>query len=765
MTRAILKNKRDPRGLSFKIINLSYFSIILMSYGNTVFAQSNSPSDVVEISDDIVVTAQKRSETSQQVPIAITAISGKQMAEQNIRSAIDVVSGIANLRTQSPLGDGIPVFAMRGISMSDFSFSQNGPIAVYYDEVYHGSFPLMGLGIYDLERVEVLKGPQSTLYGKNTTGGAINFISHRPDFVTEGYLSLGFGNYEHYQADGAFQTALGDKVASRTAFTIDRADGWFKNHASRQPDLASTRQYAIRQSFLLKPSDDVSVLLRGATSLQNPINYGIGSLPADGDGIGAYYSLVGIEPDFRAGFSDREGDQPEVFRRRARTYSLSATVIAELNDALTLTSITAYENGKLRVHEDSDGSYLRVAELDYNATAKQLSQELRLAGNIGNQLEFTAGAFWNRERIRNATTSVYFEDFDADGNGVVDFNDCVATGFFACKVGNRFRQQKESLAVYLDANYAITGNLKLRGGLRYTHDKAKLRDFTAYLSGTDDVPIANTIPGSPVFDAKTSLDHQNSNVSGRIGLDFQASRNILLYGSYSRGYRGAAFNAQAFADPSELTVATPEKVESYEVGAKTDLFNRILRLNVAAFWYNYRNQQVLDVDPATLTTPLINLPKSRIRGVEIEGRLRATRMLTLSGSAGLLDTEIREGTSFGFSLRGNRLITAPKLTLSGGIDWDIQAGTDRVIKLHGDVAYSSRQYYDLFNSVSQKGYALLNGSISYEMQDEGLTFTAWARNMTDKKYVTNIIDASGLGFIYRQIGVPRMYGVTARKAF
>lgn len=701
----------------------------------------------------------------QQVPIAITAISGEQMAEQNIRSALDVVSGIANVKTQSPLGDGIPVFAMRGISMSDFSFSQNGPIAIYYDEVYHGSFPLMGLGIYDLERVEVLKGPQSTLYGKNTTGGAINFISRRPDFNTEGYLSLGFGNHEHYQADGAFQTALGDQVASRTAFTFDRADGWFKNHAPGKPDLAATRQYAIRQSFLLKPSDDVTVLLRGATSLQNPINYGIGSLPADADGIGAPYAELGIAPDFRAGFSDREGDQPELFRRRARTYSLSATVIADLNDALTFTSITAFEDGKLRVHEDSDGSHLRVAELDYAAKARQVSQEFRLTGSIGDQFEFTAGAYWNRERIRNATNSIYFGDFDADGSGVVDAADCIATGFFACKVGNSFRQQKVSIATYVDASYAITERIKLRGGLRYTHDRAKLRDFTALLSGMDDVPIANTIPGAAAFDATTSRDDKNDNVSGRIGIDLQASSNTLFYGSYSRGYRGAAFNAQAFFDPSELTVAKPEKVESFEAGAKMDLFDRMLRLNVAAFWYNYRNQQVLDVDPATLTTPLINLPKSRIRGMEVEGRLRATRLLTLSASAGLLDTEIREGTSFGLNLRGNRLITAPKLTASGAVDWDIEAGTSRVFKVHADAAYASRQYYDLFNSASQKGYVLVNGSLSYVLEDKGLTLSAWVRNLADKKYVTNIIDASGLGFIYRQIGVPRMYGVTARKSF
>ena len=250
-----------------------------------------APTDVAGADGDIVVTAQRRNERLQDVPVSITALSGDQLADKRIASPTDLVSSVPNLQAASTVGEGIPVFSLRGISMSDYSINQQGPVATYIDDVYKGTFPLLPVALYDLERVEVLRGPQGTLYGKNTTGGAINIISRRPGFSTEGYLAVGIGNYQRYEANGALQAALSDKVAARVAFTFARADGWFKNRLPGQADANATRQYAVRVSLLAQPTDRLQFLLRLSTSLQNPTNYGIFARPA-ADGIGANAGAV-----------------------------------------------------------------------------------------------------------------------------------------------------------------------------------------------------------------------------------------------------------------------------------------------------------------------------------------------------------------------------------------------------------------------------------------------------------------------------------------
>jgi len=247
--------------------------------GQALMAQTaaqTAPAD----DQEIVVTAQKRSERLQDVPISVSAIGGDAIRKQRLSSADDLVTKIPNLQLTSTVGDGTPIFALRGVSMSDYSLNQAGPVATYYDEVYKGNFAFLGVALYDLERVEVLRGPQGTLYGKNTTGGAVNLISRKPDLgKTDGYINLGYGNYNRREANGAINLPLGETLAARMAFTIARADGWFRNQLPGKPDLGGTREYALRGSLLWEPADGTSFLLRASTSYQNPYNYGIFAAP------------------------------------------------------------------------------------------------------------------------------------------------------------------------------------------------------------------------------------------------------------------------------------------------------------------------------------------------------------------------------------------------------------------------------------------------------------------------------------------------------
>jgi iron complex outermembrane receptor protein len=251
---------------------LSSAALVAFMAAAPAFAQQ-APQAETEgaIAGEIVVTAAKRSENLQSVPISISAIGGDALAKSRITNVDSLVTKVANLQISSTVGDNTPIFALRGVSMSDFSLNQSSPVATYYDEVYKGNFAFLGVSMYDLERVEVLRGPQGTLYGKNTTGGAVNLISRDAKLgEVNGYLTAGYGNYNRFDVNGAVNVPLGEKAALRVAGTFARADGWFKNVVPGMPDLASTREWALRGTLKAEPAEGVKLTLRASHSFQNP---------------------------------------------------------------------------------------------------------------------------------------------------------------------------------------------------------------------------------------------------------------------------------------------------------------------------------------------------------------------------------------------------------------------------------------------------------------------------------------------------------------
>jgi iron complex outermembrane receptor protein len=723
---------------------------------------------------DIVVTAQRREEKLQDVPIAITALGSEQLKAQRLTGTGDLAGIVPNLQATATTGDSTPIFALRGISMSDYSFNQNGPVATYFDEVYRGNVAILGVSMFDLERVEVLRGPQGTLYGKNTTGGAINFISRVPTFEPGGNLSIGIGNYERREASGAFQAPLGDTLAVRVAFTFARASGTTRNLLPGQPDPDSVREYGVRGTLLFEPSDAMKFVLRASTSLQNPWNYGVYNQPtAAGIGGGVYDQFHAIDPVaypltdyFRTGLRPRQIEANAIQRRRNRTYALSLTGNISLGSDLTLTSISSWNHGTLLSPEESDGSPLKVIEITYYGKATQLAQDLRISSDFSGPFNFTLGAYYDNEKIYNRTLFPFWQDLDFDGNGSLDANDCLVAFPLGCKVQNSFNQKKQSFAAYSDARFEIADHVTLRGGLRYTHDKGDLTNFISQAIGSDDVVLINLIPGSLTdINSTTRRTYSKDNLSGKVGIDYEPTRNMLFYASYSRGYRGSAFNAQALFDPSELTVAKPETISSYEAGFKSQLFNRMLQLNCSAFYYDYKNQQFIDIDPVSAAQRLVNLPKSRIIGAELELVARPTDALQLNGSISLLDTKVKQGTLQGSSIIGNELANAPRLSAYYEASWKMAELAAGSINLHVDGHYSSRQWFELQNYLDQKSYTIVNGSISFQSDHDRWKLSAWAKNVFNKLYYTARLDVSNFGFVANHLGAPRTYGVSVDHTF
>ena len=713
---------------------------------------SMDPSSEME---EVTVTALRRSERLQDVPVSITALAGAALAEQKITNLTDVVSLVPNLQAGGTVGEGVPVFALRGVSMADFSLNQQGPVATYYDEVYKGSFPFLGLDLFDIERIEVLRGPQGTLYGKNTTGGAVNLISRKPGFDTEGYLTLGYGNYDRKEANGAYQAALSDKLAMRTAFTYAYGDGWFRNALPGHPDMNGTDQWGARLSLLYNANDRLSFLLRLTGTRQNPINFGIYARPGAA-GIGAgIYEAYGIELSdsalFRAGLSRYELEDERALHRLHKTASAALTTTWNISDALAVTSVTSTDYGRLYVPEDADGSPMALIEDDVFSVAHQMAEDLRIASAHDTGLNYIFGVYYNRESMTAGTEFHYFTDIPLP----------CQPSLVACVVRNHFDQTKTTTAAYADLSYKLSEPFILRSGLRVTHDRGSISDYRAQLLNSDGTPVANTVPGSLDFNATTGDHFSNDNVTGKVGFDYKPTPENLLYISVSKGYRASAFNAQAYFLPTELNVAGPETVWAYELGAKSQLLNRLITVNAALFHYAYRGQQALNVDSAPLAQTLVNIPRSRIDGAEVELTAHPIDALRLNLGVGLLRTRIQDAVVSGVDLSGNRLPNSPSVSLTTGVDWDVARTSQGRFTLGLNANMNSKQYLELFNvpRLAQKSVTLLNGQLRYHTPDDRYGVSVWGRNLGNKFYVTSAIDVSGFGFDYFHLGTPRTYGI------
>ena len=773
--------------------------------------QAEAPADAPAALEEIVVTAQKRSESLQSVPVSVTVLTSAQLSELKLDTPSDLAAHIPNLQVNGVDGEGSPLFSLRGVSMFDYSLNQSSPVASYMDEVYKGNFVLFGVEMYDLERIEVLRGPQGTLYGKNTTGGAINFVTVKPGFDTEGNVSVGYGNYARNEAQGAFQTALiPEKLAVRFAFTYTKVDGFVDNVLADHPDLEGVDEYGLRLSLLYVINDDATMTMRLSKSMQDPQNYAIidtniaqpntATGSPGGVGFTGYFRTLNGSFTGPALTNDQVG-QNYTPRRRQDNEAVETTIDWKLSSALALTSITSLDSGSLFNPEGTDGAPYDIFKLPYFGTDHQFTQDLRLTSSSGGPFDYIVGAYYQHEDIYNSTQNQVYNFLDESMPANYEY--CAASSFApagagvgyasgmvinpGCVYHNSFDQIRNSWAVYSDDSYEITPLVKLRAGLRYNHDNGAQKNALDQLRGPDQVPIANlgffseqpggypaptlALPGSPnyaslVNETRSQYLH-NTATTGRAGIDFTPTKESLLYVSYSRGYRSAAFNSQFLFTPSDFSTVQPETLDSIEAGFKTTWIENRLQLDGAVFRYQYKNQQLIDVRPSG-AQPLINLGRSRIVGGELELVARPVRTLTLRAGLGLLDAKVRDGAIADGTINvdGHFLPEAPKVsgTLAG--DWDaLNFGPSR-LTLHLDGSYASKQYFELQNEdqIAQVPYALVNGRLTYH-GDDRWDVGVWVRNMLDKFYLTNAYDLQSLGFDYRHRGEPRMFGVNAGYRF
>jgi iron complex outermembrane receptor protein len=733
--------------------------------------------------NEIVVTAQRQTERIQDVPIAITAISAADLIRRGVRQAGDIVSSVPNMLLNSPYGpEAQPTITLRGVTTQDFSENQSSPIAMYVDEVYKSVGAVQALQVYDLTRVEVLRGPQGTLYGKNATGGAISFYSTNPSLtLADGYVTAAAGNFHDYSVRAAAGAPIIDGVfGARVAVMYEKRDGWVHSVVPGVEPLNGVDAYAGRATFLAKPMESLTATLKISASRSGGTPYGAHALNNDP-------TVTGF--DGTIGWFDNGAKY--AVHKDIRNDSASLKLEWEFAQHATLTSITGYDYG--RWYEKSDDGGLPIeARLDdpntYFSSVNEFSQEIRVASRDSGALGWLAGLYYGRESLH---ATVQFHFFDGYPGSFVTPDNLTLYGFDEY---NNFDQIKTSKAAFVNVHFDVTPAFTLRAGARVTRDDISVENFFALEGGLQSAPVGfapdggttlwtQTIPYSPIASytqystalapqdgVNPTLTQNNNNVSVKVGADWKPTDRILAYLSFSEGYRGAAFNGQAFNAPAELNFAAPEKLNAIEIGLKSEWWERRAEFNAAAFHYDYRNQQFLDAFalPGGAGTGFhtVNAPKSRVDGAEFEFRAKVINDLELRASLGLLHSKYVELTLHGVDLSGNHLIQAPDYDGSVAADWRFAHIPSGDFRLMLQSNFYGKQYFDAPNTqrIAQSAYGIANGRVSFESGSRpGFALGAWIKNITNREYLAYGLAQrdpaqGGLGFDYALVGEPRTFG-------
>ena len=638
---------------------------------------------------------------------------------------------------------------MRGIATPEFNLNSTSPTGVFYDEVYLGTQWLGGPQIFDLERIEVLRGPQGTLYGKNTTGGTVNLITRAPSFKPGGYLNVEVGTNEFFHVTGAAETVLvEDKLAARLAVNMTQSDGWVKNRSqlSNSRDLSSIDNHAVRLALKYQ-GEDWDATLRLLTSRSSPTNIGIiasGTAPGgvEGNGVNPRVSPYNGQP-----FDNHEGAYDHVGEINANGDGVYLTITKSLG-GFELTSISSYFEGDFKNTVDVDGSIADFFWIDFFANQNEMSQDLRIATDNQGGFNFIAGVYYQGDLVDIHTL------YQSRGAPLFDQD---------------YKQQRWSYAAYIDGTLDFTSAFQAYGGIRWTSDHGRLRNYRVVSSLPPFIA-----PGIPI---QPTLTYDDEEPTGRLGLRYKLNPDLMLYAQYARGYRSSAFNGGALAQPADLNVGAPEFLDSFEAGVKSQWFDDRLRLNVSAFRYDFENQQfrnTVNIGGGAFASVLINAPTSQIQGLEAEMFLEVTPDFTVSAGLGLLDTEFKDlqlqeaAGSPPEDLSGNKLVEAPPYTLNLAADYTLPLANDTELAFHVDAVNVGEQYFTAFNRDESKTdeFWEANARIVFRDPSKNYEIAIWGKNLNDNEEPTGIIVNGAPNFIrFTTVPYPRRFGVELNYRF
>lgn len=707
-------------------------------------------------SDEIIVTAQRREQAAQDVAVALTAFDGETLVDLGVDTVNGLENFTPNLEIESQFGSGQPSFSIRGVGFRDYATLNAPTVGVYVDDVAY-PIPVTTQGVlFDIERVEVLRGPQGTLYGRNTTGGAIKIISARPTDAFAAGLTVEGGRFGRVETEGYLSGPVADRVRLRVSGATGHGGDWQVNRETGQT-LGDARRYALRGLAEVDIAENVTGLINLHGFLDNSDGLGLqlfndstldpSALAHEGQrstsfGSSAEFAaLIGIETD-TAPFRDNEG------------WGISGALNAALSFA-DLVYIGAYETLNRKEFNDFDALSVGGAGVFFQTSADVQSHELRLSGRAADRLDWVAGVFYSREDL----SEVYQSDFVAS----------FGPGF---AVTTPYDQDVRTIAGYLHGEYALSALVSIIGGVRYEDERRELNNLGTFATGFGPFNFANgTVDGT-----LENRELNAENLSGKVGVNLTPTEDLLVYASYSRGVKSGGFTAYNTLNPAAIDPFEPEKLDAFEVGAKTDWLGGALTLNLAAFYYDYENQQVQSAifDPGTgaIVGRIVNAPESEIYGAELEAVWRPAPWLTITQALGLKDGSFQEFLDLDtaatgaageavFVDRAGQDLGFPNVSYQGAAigEWTFDGEWRLGARL--DYAFRDELSLPLLGPVYEvDDYWLVNAQIAMGPASGRWELALWGRNILNADYdeTRNFFIAPGGVADVAAPGLPATYG-------
>lgn len=725
-------------------------------------------------SQDIIVTAQKRSESVNSVPLSITAVSGDDLKAQGVTD----VAGLAKVTpgfNAIDSGFGTPVYFLRGIGFFDSSLAAKPTVTVYVDEV-PVPYTVMTKGAsFDLERVEVLKGPQGTLFGSNATGGAINYIAAKPTWSPEAGMSLSYGRFNRFSAEGFASGPLSDTLAARISLRHEGGGDWQKSY-TRDASLGQRSFTQGRLQLAWRPVETVRLNLTFNGNQDHGDTTAPQLVTPFQQSAGFFDPRLVAYP--RAPRNNRAADWGTSFPLKKDNWQVQAALRGEvdLTDDITLTSISSYSRFKEAYGQDSDGTTLRLTDVFLQGDIKSFSQEVRLGGSLlGDGSWIVGGNYeWGKthelltQRLNDQSSAHVFDRF----------------GFPSIELVPQLGDTKyRSLAAFADVSIPIGPTLTATGGIRYTDTKVDFAGCTlnagngTYARGFElifglpsgTIPLGGCVTfndaGRPGLFTGTLPE---DNVSWRGVLQWEPGNGKLFYASVSRGYKSGSFATLAGNRFSQYIPVRQEQVTASEVGFKAALLDRAVQLNGALFYYDYLDKQLKGRTIVPVFGPLealVNVPKSRIKGAELQLVARPVDGLTANLGATYIDSKVtgtfNNYTAFGAATNfdGFRFPYTPKWQLNADLEYRWDIGGSKEAFIGGNYTYRSSTYGDFKPDARLfiEDYGLLDLRAGLADVNGKWTASLYAQNVTNEFYYNTALRRGDT--VVRYTGMPVTYGL------
>lgn len=752
-------------------------------FGQFAIAQEATSANEKERSlEKITVTAQKRSQSIQEVPISIATLNGEQF-ESMFSGGEDILAlavRVPGLYAETSNGRVAPRFYIRGLGNTDFDIAASQPVSIVMDDVVKENVVLKSFPLFDVAQVEVIRGPQGTLFGRNTTAGIIKFDSVRPSEDFDAYVKIGVGNLGTTNFEGAVGGGLGDDLSGRLSFLSQDRDDWIDNGFTGEKDaVGGFDEKAFRGQLLFEPSEDFSALLNvhgreldGTASVfrANALTKGSNDLNDSFDRDIVYYD------------SDLDGDGNQD-RNPQKYENYGASLKLEFGfDEMSLTSITAYEQAEGSSNGDIDGGVTLNAPGDIDGDGdtettfpgfipfgavtqdnlddlEQFTQEIRLASETDSALSWQVGAFY----------------FDSS------FNVTSIDGFFGATT---VFHENTTWAVFGQTSYDINEKLNITGGLRYTFDEKSLR------VGDQNVNGFALVTGDASIQDYADIDVDDGQVSFELSANYLIDKNTSVFARYANGFRAQTIQGRDVAFEGSPSVAEPETINSVELGFKKDMLDDSLRINAATFFYQIDDVQFSAIGGGANNTALVNADKGTGYGFEIDAQYIINDYFTVTAGYSYNHTEIEDDTltvmpcganpafgatgnctvfdprpdGFTASIDGNAFPQAPETIFNFTARYALPVGDSSEFYVYTDWAFQGETSLYLYDSLEFTTDDNFEGGlrIGYEDFDNNYSVALFGRNITDEENVKGAIDFNNLTGIVNQ---PRVFGIEAKISF